>query len=296
MIIEKSIKPVFTSLVAVSLGLLYFPVAQAQEQSMQGMAPSQMQDMDYTPMQGMAPSPTQQSRTPIPALTDADRAAVFDSSGGHEMHDGAINSKVLIDKLEWQDADNGAVLNWDVNGWIGTDLNRLWVRSEGERTNGVTEKAELQALWGHAIGPWWDVVSGIRQDFKPGDPQTWAALGVQGMALYDLETKATAYLGENGQTAARLEGEYDVLLTNRLILQPTAELNLYGKNDPQRATGSGLANTEVGLRLRYEIRREFAPYIGVTWNRTYGKTADYALEDGEKRSEARLVMGVRMWF
>ena len=294
--IEKTAKPLRASLVAFSLGLLHLPVAVAQEQSMQGMDPSQMQGMDYSPMQGMAPSATQESRTPIPVLTDADRAAVFESARGHRMHDDAINSKVLIDKLEWQDADNGAVLNWDVNGWIGTDLNRLWVRSEGERSNGVTEKAELQALWAHAIGPWWDVVSGIRQDFKPGDPQTWAALGVQGMPLYDLETRATAYVGENGQTAARLEGEYDVLLTNRLILQPTAELNLYGKNDPQRATGSGLANTEVGLRLRYEIRREFAPYIGVTWNRTYGKTADYALDDGEDRSEARLVMGVRMWF
>jgi len=115
----------------------------------------------------------------------------------------------------------------------------------------VTESAELQALWGHAVSPWWDVVSGVRQDFKPGAPQTWAALGLQGMALYDFETQATAYLGEAGQTALRLKGDYDILLTNRLILQPTAEINLYGKNDPQRATGSGLSDTEVGLRLRY---------------------------------------------
>jgi copper resistance protein B len=179
---------------------------------------------------------------------------------------------------------------------MGTDTDRLWLRSEGERTNGVTESAELQALWGHAISPWWDVVSGVRQDFKPGAPQTWAALGLQGMALYDFETQATAYLGEGGQSALRLKGDYDILLTNRLILQPTAEMNLYGKNDPQRGTGSGLSDTDIGLRLRYEIRREFAPYIGVTWNRSYGKTADYAREEGEDRSEARLVLGVRMWF
>lgn len=170
------------------------------------------------------------------------------------------------------------------------------MRTEGERTNGVTESAELQALWGHAVSPWWDVVSGVRQDFKPGAPQTWAALGLQGMALYDFETQATAYLGEAGQTALRLKGDYDILLTNRLILQPTAEINLYGKNDPQRATGSGLSDTEVGLRLRYEIRREFAPYIGVTWNRAYGKTADYRLEEGEDQSDTRFVVGVRMWF
>ena len=106
----------------------------------------------------------------------------------------------------------------------------------------------------------------------------------------------SAYLGEAGQTALRLKGDYDILLTNRLILQPTAEINLYGKNDPQRATGSGLSDTEVGLRLRYEIRREFAPYIGVTWNRAYGKTADYRLEEGEDQSDTRFVVGVRMWF
>jgi copper resistance protein B len=93
-----------------------------------------------------------------------------------------------------------------------------------------------------------------------------------------------------------LEGDYDILLTNRLILQPTAEVNVYGKNDPQRRIGSGLANTEAGLRLRYEMRREFAPYIGVTWNRTYGNSADYAREEGEDRSEARVVLGVRLWF
>jgi copper resistance protein B len=263
---------------------------------MQGMDHSQMQGMDHSQMQGMKPAAPQQNRTPIPALTDADRAAVFESHAGHQMHDRSINSFFLIDQLEWQDANEGSALRWEANGWIGGDTDRLWLRSEGERTNGVTESAELQALWGHAISPWWDVVSGVRQDFKPGAPQTWAALGLQGMTLYNFETQATAYLGEAGQTALRLKGEYDILLTNRLILQPTAEMNLYGKNDPQRATGSGLFDTEVGLRLRYEIRPEFAPYIGVTWNHAYGKTADYLLEEGEERSDTRFVAGVRMWF
>ncbi|CRQ92647.1 Copper resistance protein B precursor [Pseudomonas aeruginosa] len=116
----------------------------------------------------------------------------------------------------------------------------------------------------------------MRQDFKPGSPQTWAAFGVQGLALYDFEAEVTAFLGENGQSALRLEGEYDILLTNRLILQPSAEVNLYGRNDPARGIGSGLADSELGLRLRYEIRREFAPYIGVTWNRSYGNSAELA--------------------
>ena len=263
---------------------------------MQGMDHSQMTDMQSMDDGMMQPAAPTESRTPIPALTDADRAAVFTSHAGHQVHDSAINTYFLADKLEWQDADDGSALAWDLSGWIGGDIDRLWLRSEGERSNGKTEDAELQALWGHAISPWWDVVSGVRQDFKPGAAQTWAAFGLQGMALYNFEAEATAFLGEGGQSAVRLEGDYDILLTNRLILQPTAELNIYGKNDPQRGIGSGLSNTEVGLRLRYEIRREFAPYIGVTWNRTYGNTADYAREEDEDRSEARLVLGVRLWF
>lgn len=272
--------------------------------AMPGMDHSQMQGMDHGQMQGMdsmqgmqsMEPPRSTSRTPIPELTAADRAAVYEDHGGHLMNDSALNSLFLVNQLEWQDADEGSALSWDASGWIGGDIDRLWLRTEGERTNGKTEEAELQALWGHAISPWWDVVAGVRQDFKPDEPQTWAALGIQGMALYNFETQATAYLGENGQSAMRLEGDYDILLTNRLILQPTAEANFHGKNDPARAEGSGLSNTELGLRLRYEIRREFAPYIGVTWNRVYGNTADYAREEGDDRSEARLVLGVRMWF
>ena len=292
------ITPISLALATASLTL---SSAMAATDDMQNMDHSQMQGMDHSQMQSMddgqmQPAAPTESRTPIPALTDADRAAVFVSPGGHNVHDSALNTYFLADKLEWQDADDGSTLAWDISGWIGGDIDRLWLRSEGERTNGKTEEAEVQALWGHAISPWWDVVSGVRQDFKPGAPQTWAALGVQGMALYNFEAEATAFIGEGGQTAARLEGDYDILLTNRLILQPTAELNFYSKNDPQRSIGSGLSNTEAGLRLRYEIRREFAPYIGVTWNRSYGKTADYAKDDGEDRSEARLVLGVRLWF
>lgn len=284
-----------TRFAAFSLSLLSMAPAFAAS-DMQGLDHSQMGDMQSMDDGMMQPAAPTESRTPIPALTDADRAAVFTSHAGHQVHDSAINTYFLADKLEWQDADDASTLAWDLSGWIGGDIDRLWLRSEGERSNGKTEDAEIQALWGHAISPWWDVVSGVRQDFKPGAPQTWAAFGLQGMALYNFEAEATAFLGENGQSAVRLEGDYDILLTNRLILQPTTELSVYGKNDPQRGIGSGLANTEAGLRLRYEIRREFAPYIGVIWNRTYGRTADYAREEGEDRSEARLVLGVRLWF
>lgn len=292
---------------AVSLSTLTAGTANAAEPmdhaamghaAMPAMQPAPMDAMDHSQMNHGASEqpPATTSHTPIPVLTDADRAAAFPPLPGHAMHDKQLNTFFLLDQLEYQDADEGSALSWDASGWIGGDIDRLWFRSEGERTNGVTEEAEIQALWGHSIGPWWDLVAGVRQDFKPGSPQTWAAFGIQGMALYAFEAEATAFIGENGQSAVRLEGDYDILLTNRLILQPTAELNLYGKNDPGRGIGSGLANTEVGLRLRYEIRREFAPYIGVTWNRAYGNTADLARDEGEDDNEARLVAGIRMWF
>jgi len=254
--------------------------------------------MDHSQMNHtQAADPITTSRTPIPELTDADREAAFSGLPDHSnMHESGINSFFLLDQLEYQDANDGSTLSWDASGWIGGDINRLWLRSEGERTNGVTEEAEIQALFGHSIGPWWDVVAGVRQDFKPSSPQTWAALGIQGMALYAFEAEATAYIGEGGQSAARLEGDYDILLTNRLILQPTAEANFYGKNDPERGVGSGLSNIELGVRMRYEIVRQFAPYIGVSWNRSYGNTSDYARAEGADIDEARFVAGIRMWF
>ena len=267
-----------------------------------GAMQGQMGEMDHSAMDhskmnhGSADVARATSRTPIPVLTDADRKAAFPPLPGHQVHDSAINGFFLLDQLEYQDANDGSALAWDASGWLGGDINRVWFRSEGERTNGVTEDAELQLLYGRSIGPWWDVVAGVRQDFKPDSPQTWAAFGAQGLALYAFEAEATAFIGENGQTAARFEGEYDILLTNRLILQPTAEVNFYGKNDPERGVGSGLANTELGLRLRYEIVRQFAPYIGVSWSRSYGNTADLVREDDGDVSEARFVAGIRVWF
>ncbi|MEZ0557671.1 copper resistance protein B, partial [Pseudomonas sp. Env-82] len=219
----------------------------------------------------------------------------YNAPGGHQVHDGGVNSMLLVNQLEWQGGDGNAQ-TWDIKGWVGGDIDRLWLRSEGERSAGRTESAEAQALWGHAISPWWDVVGGVRQDFKPGASQSWAAFGLQGMALYNFEAEATLFVGESGHTAARLEGDYDILLTNRLILQPTAELNFYAQNDPQRGVGSGLAESELGLRLRYEVRREFAPYVGLSWNRTYGQTAQYARDEDEDINQLRWVVGVRLWF
>lgn len=285
------------------------PAAQAaSDQGLPVMDHSQMDHGDMSQRMDMlqpqaAPSAEHQAHqtagyqgAPVPPVTDADRAAAFPELPPHAMHRSGINYLFLADRLEWQDADEGSALAWDLSGWVGGNIDRLAFRSEGERLDGHTEEAELQLLWSHAIGPWWETVTGVRQDFKPGSPQTWAAFGVQGMPLYGLETEATAFLGEGGQSAARLNAEYDILLTNRLILQPVAEANLYGRDDEERGVGSGFSDAQLGLRLRYEIRREFAPYIGVSWTRTYGDTADLLHVAGEDVEEARLLAGIRLWF
>lgn len=187
-------------------------------------------------MQPMESSP-KSVPSPVPPLTDEDRKAVFTGGHLHDMGDKEINYLFLLDNLEWQNGSDGGVLNWNGTGWVGGDVDRLWLRSEGKRTTKGLEDAEVQALWGHSIGPWWDVVGGVRHNFKPGRSQTWAAVGIQGLALYNFETQATAFVGQSGQTSMRLEGTYDFLITNRLILQPSLELNIYGKSDAAREQG-----------------------------------------------------------
>lgn len=244
-----------------------------------------------------APSPkVEQPVQPIPALTDADRAAAFPELGHSMQHASDFNHYLLVDRLEAVDLDHGSGQAWELQGWLGGDVNRLWLRSEGERARGHTESADVELLYGHSVSPWWDVVTGVKHDFKPGDSQSWAALGVQGMAPYKFEIEATAYLGEGGRSAASFEVEYDVLLTNRLILQPLLEAEVYGKDDARRGIGSGLSTVEAGLRLRYEFTRKFAPYIGVSHERAFGDTADFRRQDGEDSRDTRWVAGVRFWF
>ena len=254
------------------------------------------QTMDHAAMGHTMAAPSNAPRTPIPELTDADRAAAFAHADNHAVHDNTIQQYFLIDRLEGFDADEGSGLAWEAQSWIGTDLNKVWLRSEGERAGGHTEAADLEVLYGRAFARWWDVVAGVRHDFKPGDSQDFLAIGVMGLAPYKFEVEATAYLGERGQTAARFEVEYEILLTNRLILQPLIELNLHGKDDPSRGIGSGLSTAEAGLRLRYEVRREFAPYIGIVHERAFGRTAHFRRDEGEDASDTRLVAGIRIWF
>jgi copper resistance protein B len=212
------------------------------------------------------------------------------------VHDDGLHDYVLFDQLEWQRGDGIAAGFWDTQGWIGHDVNRFWFRTEGEAEGRGVADAYADALFGRAIRPFWDVVAGVRQDFEPGPGRTWAAVGIQGLAPYWFEVEATAYVGESWRTLFRVETQYELLLTNRLILQPRVELDVYGKGDPERGIGAGLSSGEAGLRLRYEFRREFGPYVGVTWNRKFFGTAGFARAAGENAGRARFAMGVRVWF
>jgi copper resistance protein B len=242
----------------------------------------------------------QQGATPadgpeIPPITDADRAAAFPDVHGHTVHDTVLNYFVLIDRLEWQSGAGRSGM-WDAKAWIGGDVNRFWFRSDGAAPDGDLDDAEVHLLYGRAVARWWDLVAGVRQDFEPGPAETWVAFGLQGLAPFWLEVEATGYLGADWRTAVRLEAEVDVLLTNRLILQPLVEVDALGKADPARGLGSGLSSVHAGLRLRYEVRREMAPYIGIAWTRKLYGTADLAELGGQDIGRARFVVGLRAWF
>ena len=265
--------------------------AKAAAQGMHDMQGMEMQDM--TEMRHPAVPPG----TPIPALTDADRlAARPPRHANHAAHDNNIHSYSVLDRLEVSNANPGTRLEWQGRSWIGTDLNRVWLRSEGERANGVTHAADFELLYGRSVATWWDVVVGGRHDFKPGASQDFAAIGVIGTAPYKIAVQATAYVGQRGQTAARVEAEYETLLGNRLVLQPLVEANVFGKDDLARHTGAGLSTVEAGVRLRYEITRQFAPYIGLVREHAFGQTAALRRAAGEEVGDTRFIAGVRCWF
>ena len=239
---------------------------------------------------------TTQPRTPILPITDADRAAAFPDVEGDIVRDNAVHYFVLFDQLEWQAVETGSGLHWDTKGWVGRDRDRLWFRTEGEAEDGGLGNGEVHLFYGRVFARWWDVVVGVRQDIRPGPAQTWAAFGVQGLAPYGFEVEATAYISDSGQTAARLEAEYELLLTNRLVLQPLVEVNVYGTSNAERGIGAGLGSTDAELRVRYEFRREFAPYVGLAWRRRFGQTADFTPAAGATAAGLRFVAGLRLWF
>jgi copper resistance protein B len=239
---------------------------------------------DHSQHQSPAPAPPPF----IPPVTDADRAAAFPDVQGHPAHDTSINYFVLFDQFEWQTGGGSNAFSWDTKGWVGQDRNRLWFRTEGDRADGRTEQAQVNLLYGRAIARWWDTL--------PDTPRSALALGVQGLAPYWFEVEASAYIEPSGRTHIRFETDYDLLITNRLVLQPLVEFEVYGRADRERLIGTGLSTGELGLRLRYEFRREFAPYVGVVWTRKFFGTADRAREAGEDVAGTRLAVGLRTWF
>jgi copper resistance protein B len=246
--------------------------------------------------QQTTPAPPAAPATPIPALTDEDRKAAFPDLEGHTVHNRKVNYFVLFDQLEWRRDRHATNANWDTKGWIGGDVHRLWFRTEGENEGGPLDEAQAHVLYGRSFSRWWDFVAGVRQDFRPGPGQTSAAFGIQGLAPYFFEIEATGYVASNGRFHARFEAEYELLLTNRLILQPLGEIELSARSDSSRGIGSGLSTAEAGLRLRYEIRREFAPYAGIVWNSKFGSTADFVRAASDEIRSTRFVAGIRIWF
>ncbi|MDE2051610.1 MAG: copper resistance protein B [Gammaproteobacteria bacterium] len=185
---------------------------------------------------------------------------------------------------------------WEGEAWYGNDFNRLWMKSEGsvDTSNGTAGEAEVQGLYSRAVSAFFNLQGGVRYDFDPS-ARGWAALGFEGLAPLNWEIDAFAFVSGGGHLGARFEGYYDIYLTQRLVLQPQFELNAYSRPDRAARAGTGLTDADFGLRLRYELRRELAPYIGVTYETRYGATADMAHAAGIATNEVRFVAGIRAW-
>jgi copper resistance protein B len=243
-------------------------------------APAQQDDADLD-----AHVPPPPPARPMPPMSDQEMGRVMD------MHDDPLLGMVKLDQFELAQGDGASATDWEAEAWIGHDFDKFWLRSEGERASGTTD-TRIEAFWDHAFASYWDWQLGARHDFGSGPNRDWAAFGVQGIAPYWFEIEAMAYVGDAGRAALRLRAEYELLLTQRLILQPEFEANLYGKRDPARGVADGLSDADLGLRLRYEIRRELAPYIGVVWKRRFGDS-DFA---GHPGGMTQFVAGLRIWF
>ena len=226
-----------------------------------------------------------------PAAMAAARAALIENLGNQS------NALLIAERLEYQDTGKENALVWEAQGWLGTDLHKLWVKSEGEYENeGQLEEAELQFLYSRAVSPFWDLQAGIRYDIEPSPERTHLVLGAQGLAPYWFEMDGALFLSDEGNVSARLEAEYEMFLTQRLILQPRLELNLATSDDEELRIGRGFFDSVVELRLRYEFRREFAPYQGISWGGDFNRTADLVEQSGQDPQEFSIVAGVRVWF
>ena len=211
-----------------------------------------------------------------------------------DMDDSEAHFMIRADAMEWRrgDADEFA---WDTHAWYGNDYDKLWFKSEGETSAGEVE-ARSELVWDRIVSRWWSTQVGVRHDVSEGPSRTWAAIGVQGLAPYWFEIEAAAYVGGQGRTAVRFAAEYELLLTRQLVLEPKLEFDAYGKRDQANLVGAGISSSELALRLRFNIRPELAPYLGVAWTNTYGDTAALHRAAGSDEDELEWLAGVRWWF
>lgn len=257
---------------------------------------SAMSEMSAEEIVGNEPAPAPPTDHPADAYFDpATMQAARDQL--RREHGGTLISKVMLNLAEYQSRDGEDGYRWEGMARFGGDIHRLVLRTEGEgAVDSGVEAAELQALYSRAVTPYFDLQIGIRQDFEPTPQRTYATVGIEGLAPYWFDVQGALFLSDHGDVLGRAEGSYDLRLTQRLILQPRAELNLAAQDVPEIGIGSGVTNLELGLRLRYEIRRNFAPYVGISYDQKFGDTADFARDAGEDPSRTSLVFGLRAWF
>ncbi|MDQ9172177.1 copper resistance protein B [Oxalobacteraceae bacterium R-40] len=274
------------------------------QESMPSAAPQQVQPADPHADHMTPPVPGNQTDPAARDRATVSRESIYKRNPdgsyaipgtGMAMADNDIFHMVMFDQLEYVNTRDGDGFAWDAQAWVGRDFNKLWLKTEGERLEGETE-GRLELLGSRAVAAFWDAQVGVRHDFGQSPSRQWLAFGIQGIAPYWFDIEAFGYIGPSGRTAARFKADYTFRLSQVTFLTPEVETNLYGKSDRERGIGSGLSDMSFGLRLRYEIRREVAPYIGINWTRKFGETADFARDDGESRSQRQLVAGVRIWF
>lgn len=200
----------------------------------------------------------------------------------------------IVTEIDVAPLDDLAV-SWDVDGWVGGDIERLWLRSEGERVEGALEEADVELFYGWNVAEFWDALIGLRHDFEP-TTETYLAASVVGLMPYFFETEASLYVSSEGDVSLRIEQGFDLLITQHLIAEPHIEAELFAQDVPERHVGAGLSSIEASLQLRYEITRKFAPFAEIEWSRKIGETSARAQAEGEDVDEATLRLGLRFWF
>jgi copper resistance protein B len=214
------------------------------------------------------------------------------------VKDNMVFAHVLFNQLEGRTNGSDNELRWDAEGWVGTDMNRLWIKSEGFAGNGTVSDGDHEVLYDRPIPHtrYFDAQAGVRADVDSNPSRVWAAVGVEGLAPYFFNLEPTFYISDGGHMAGRINGSWDLFITQRWVVQPQAELNFYSKDDPARETGSGFSDIDAGIRLRYEVTRKINPYIGWAYNGKYGNSALYTRQSGGATNNSSFVFGVRVWY